>query len=161
MLLWYYDFPNFPGGGPPDPLNERGEPPLILSPLAASAHIIPSTFYAPPVLGYSGSGPANVYHISNKHFHSNKHPCHLFRKKYYIDLHIVHQGPVVQSIVSLTSLLSGRMIKCFTTSLPNTLIFFVEKMREAFALQKPSHIFSTKNIGKFQILTFEILRNIN
>ena len=31
--------------------------------------------------------------------------------------------------------------------------FFVEKMREAFA----SHIFSTKNIGEFQLLTFEIL----
>ena len=43
------------------------------------------------------------------------------------------------------------------TLLPNTLIFFVEKMREAFALQKASHIFSTKNIGIFEILTFEIL----
>ena len=39
------------------------------------------------------------------------------------------------------------------TLLPNTLIFFIEKMREA----KASHIFSTKNIGIFQILTFEIL----
>ena len=28
------------------------------------------------------------------------------------------------------------MVKCFMTLLPNTLIFFVEKMREAFALQK-------------------------
>ena len=45
-------------------------------------------------------------------------------------------GTVVQSIVSLTSLLRGQLMKCFTTSLPNTLIFFVEKMREAFALQK-------------------------
>ena len=26
-----------------------------------------------------------------------------------------HQGPVVQSIVSLTSSLSGQLIKCFTT----------------------------------------------
>ena len=46
------------------------------------------------------------------------------------------QGPVVQSIVSLTSSLSGQLVKCFTTSSLNTLIFFVEKMREAFALQK-------------------------
>ena len=30
-------------------------------------------------------------------------------------------------------------------------------MREAFALPKASHIFSTKHIGKFKILTFEIL----
>ena len=37
------------------------------------------------------------------------------------------------------------------SSLLNTQIFFLEKMREA------SHIFSTKNIGIFQVLAFEIL----
>ena len=57
------------------------------------------------------------------------------------------QGPVVQSIVSLTSSLRGQLFKCFMTSSPNTLIFFIEKMRVA----------STKNNGIFQILTFEIL----
>ena len=36
-------------------------------------------------------------------------------------------------------------------------IFFVEKMREAFAMQKLLTFFSTRNIGKFQIFTFEIL----
>ena len=46
------------------------------------------------------------------------------------------QGPVVQSIISLTSSLRGQLVKCFTTLLPNILIFFVEKLREAFALQK-------------------------
>ena len=35
--------------------------------------------------------------------------------------------------------------------------FVEKKMREAFALQKASHIFSTKNIGVCQTLTFEIL----
>ena len=64
---------------------------------------------------------------------------------------MLDQGPVVQSIVSLTSSLRGQLVKCFKTLLPNTLIFFVEKMREA------SHIFSSKNIGIFQILAFEIL----
>ena len=44
-------------------------------------------------------------------------------------------GPVVQSIVSLTSSLRGQLVKCLTTLLPNTQIFFVEKMREAFAMQ--------------------------
>ena len=67
------------------------------------------------------------------------------------------QGPVVQSIVSLTSLLRGQLIKWFTSIFSNTLIFFVGKMRDAFALQKLLTFFSTKNIGKFQILTFEIL----
>ena len=52
-------------------------------------------------------------------------------------------GPVV----SLTTSLRGQLVKCFTTLSPNTLNFFVEKMREAFALQ---------NIGVFEI-SFEIL----
>ena len=78
--------------------------------------------------------------------------------KYYRHIQmssVIEQGPVVQSIVSLKSSLRGQLVKCFTTLLPNTHIFFVEKMREAFA--KASHIFSTKNNGVFQILTFEIL----
>ena len=53
-------------------------------------------------------------------------------------------GPVVQSIVSLTSSLRGQLVKCFTTLLPNTLIIFVEKMREAFALQKLLTFFQQK-----------------
>ena len=57
---------------------------------------------------------------------------------------IINLGPVVQSIISLTSSLRGQLVKCFTTLSPNTLIFFVEKVREAF---KASHMFSTKNIG--------------
>ena len=52
-----------------------------------------------------------------------------------------HQGPVVQSIVSLTSLLRGQLVKCFTTLCPNTLIFFVEKMKEALSF---SHFFNKK-----------------
>ena len=44
------------------------------------------------------------------------------------------QGPVVQSIVSLTSFLRGQLVKCFMTLLLHiyTLMFFVEKIREAF-----------------------------
>ena len=54
------------------------------------------------------------------------------------------QGPVVQSFVSLTNPLRGQLVKCFTTLYPNTLIFFVEKMREAFALQKLLTFFQQK-----------------
>ena len=62
--------------------------------------------------------------------------CSCFKNK--------HQGPVVQSIVSLTSSLRGQLVKCFTTLLSNTMIFFVEKMREAFALQKLLTFFQQK-----------------
>ena len=36
-------------------------------------------------------------------------------------------GPVVQSIVSLTTLLKGQLIKCSATLLPKTLIFLLKK----------------------------------
>ena len=75
----------------------------------------------------------------------------------WTDNTLEQQGPVVQSIVSLTSLLRGQLVKCFTTLLPNTLIFFDEKMREVFALQKLLTFFSAKNIGIFEKLTSENL----
>ena len=60
-------------------------------------------------------------------------------------------GPVVQSIVSLTSSLRGQLVKRFMTLLPNRpSIFFVEKIREA------SHIFPTKILAyfRYQCLNF-------
>ena len=66
-------------------------------------------------------------------------------------------GPVVQSIVSLTSSLRGQLVKYFMTLSPNKQIFFVHKMREAFAMQNLLTFFQQKNIGVFEILTFEIL----
>ena len=66
---------------------------------------------------------------------------------------LYHQGPDVQSIISLTSSLRGHFVKLFMTLLQNTLIFFAEKLR----VQKLLTFFSTKNFGAFEILTFEIL----
>ena len=60
----------------------------------------------------------------------------------------LHPGPVVQGIVSLTSSLKGQLVKCFTTKLLNTLILFVEKIGEAFALQKLLTFFN-KNISVY------------
>ena len=77
---------------------------------------------------------------------------HYFNSQRFCNL-----GPVVQSIVSLTSPLRGQLVKCFTNLEPVKLKFFVEKMREAFALQKLLTFFQQKNIGIFEILTFEIL----
>ena len=56
-------------------------------------------------------------------------------------------GPVVQSIVSLTSSLRGQLVKCCMTLLLNTLIFFVEKMGTAFALQKLLTFFQQKMLA--------------
>ena len=75
--------------------------------------------------------------------------CYFFillslKEKLYPSLFIFYLGPVVQSILSLTSSLRGQLVKCFTTLQPNTLKFFVEKMREAFALQKLITFFQQK-----------------
>ena len=59
-------------------------------------------------------------------------------------------GPVVQSIISLTSSLRGQLVKGFKTLLLNTLIFLVEKMREAFALQKLLTFFQPKILAYFR-----------
>ena len=53
-------------------------------------------------------------------------------------------GPVVQSIVSLTSSFRGQLVKCFTTLIPTILIFFVEKNVRSFCTAKASHVFSIK-----------------
>ena len=75
---------------------------------------------------------------------------------FYQEFTFVNQGPVVQSIVSLTSSLRGELVKCYTTLKPNTLIFLLKKMREAFALQKASYIFSTKMFSNFnETLTYD------
>ena len=67
-----------------------------------------------------------------------------------------NQGPVVQSIVSLTTSLRGQLVKYMPTKLSNTLIFCWKKVR-IFCSAKDSHIFSTKNINVFVIITLENL----
>ena len=54
------------------------------------------------------------------------------------------QGPVVQSIVSLTTSLRRHFVKYMLTTLSNPLSFFVEKMCESFAVQKILTFFQQK-----------------
>ena len=67
------------------------------------------------------------------------------------------QGPVVQSIVSLTSSLRGQLSKCFASFITKYTDIFCGKNEKSFCTAKAFHIFSTKNTGIFEILTFEIL----
>ena len=53
------------------------------------------------------------------------------------------QGPVIQSMVSLTSWLRGQLLKCFTILLPNTLIFLLKKWEKLLQCKSFSH-FSNK-----------------
>ena len=57
------------------------------------------------------------------------------------------QGPVVQSVVSLTSSLRVISLTVLADSIYNILIFFAEKMWVAFACK--THMFSAKNFSIF------------
>ena len=59
-------------------------------------------------------------------------------------MHFVNLGPVVQSVVSLTSSLRGISLTVLADSIYNILIFFAEKMWVAFVLQKLLTFFQQK-----------------
>ena len=58
-------------------------------------------------------------------------------------------GPVVQSIVSLTSSLRVILLTVLADSIHNILIFFAEKNVSCFCTAKATHIFSAKNFSIF------------
>ena len=63
-----------------------------------------------------------------------------------------NQGPVVQSIVSLTSLSVVEMFCFFLVStMSNSQVFLLKKMWVAFANAKATHIFFSKNISIYAI----------
>ena len=55
-----------------------------------------------------------------------------------------YQGPVVQSVISLTSSLRAISLTVLADSIHNILIFFAEKMWVAFAMQKLLTFFQQK-----------------
>ena len=59
-------------------------------------------------------------------------------------------GTVVQSVVSLTSLVRVISLTALADSIYNTLIFFAEKKNvSSFCTAKATHIFSAKNFSVF------------
>ena len=71
---------------------------------------------------------------------------------------LIVQGPVFQSIVSLTSLFRVIPLTVLADSIHNILIFFAEKMWAAFALQKLLTFFFSK---KFQHICVSLKVNFN
>ena len=69
-----------------------------------------------------------------------------------------NQGPVVQSVVSLTSSLRVILLTVLADSIYNIMKFFAEKMWVAFALQKLLTFFSAK---KFQHICVSLDVNFN
>ena len=67
-------------------------------------------------------------------------------------------GPVVQSLVSPTTLLRCQHVKYMPTKLSSTLLFFCWKNVGFFCTAKDSLFFQQKNKSVFVIFTFENLR---
>ena len=65
------------------------------------------------------------------------------------------QGPVVQSVVSLTSSLRVISLTILAASIHSILIFFAEKMWVAFALQKLPTFFQQKISAYLRITWFK------
>ena len=97
-------------------------------------------------------GNDSDYEADDDSSHSQSCPHWLLRlslatfakRSNFSDILFPFLGPVVQSIISLTSSLRDQLVKCFTTLLPNKLIFLLKKMRKAFALQKLFTVFQPK-----------------
>ena len=78
-----------------------------------------------------------------------------------------HLGPVIQSIISLTSSLRVISLTVSADSIHNILIFFAEKMWVAFACKSYSHFFSKKfqhicvwlDVNFNELLTNDIVNN--
>ena len=66
-------------------------------------------------------------------------------------------GPVVQSIVSLTSSLVVKMLTVLVSSISNSQVYVLKKMWVAFA--KATHIFFSKNISIYAIFKNQSFNN--
>ena len=62
-----------------------------------------------------------------------------------------YQGPVVQSVVSLTSSLVVKLLTVLVSTIPNSQVFLLKKMWVAFANAKTPHIFFSQNISVYAI----------
>ena len=71
---------------------------------------------------------------------------------FYDRINTIYQGPVVQSIVSLTSSLRAISLTILSDSIYNCLKFFAEKMWVAFALQKLLTFFQQKISAYLRII---------
>ena len=89
-------------------------------------------------------------HRNDLYITSHKRQCK--RHEVYTTLHSVHLGPVVQSVVILTSSLRVISLTVLADSIHNILKFFAEKMWVAFALQKLLKFFQ-QNISAYLRIT--------
>ena len=71
------------------------------------------------------------------------------------------QGPVVQSVVSLTTSLRVISLTVLADSIYNIMIFFAEKMWVAFALQKLLTFFQQKISAYLRITPCKFWRIVN
>ena len=72
-----------------------------------------------------------------------------------------HQGPVVHSIVSLTSSLVVKMLTVLVSIISNSQVFLLKKMRVAFANAKATHFFPAKILSYMPYVMNKVLTLTN
>ena len=65
-------------------------------------------------------------------------------------------GPVVQSVISLKSLLRVKLLTVLVSTISNLQAFFLKKMWVAFANAKATHIFSEKILAYMPYLMIKV-----
>ena len=99
-----------------------------------------------------------IFYLKNFHFLVVKCLVYLNRRvfimqsfsRFFFVLFLTHhQGPVVQSVVSLTSSLRVITLTVLAISIYNIQIFLAEKNVSSFCTAKATHIFSAKNFSIF------------
>ena len=70
----------------------------------------------------------------------------------------IYLGPVVQSVVSLTSLFVMKILTVLVSTISNSQVFLLKKMWVAFA--KATHIFCSKNISIYVIYNDQSFNNM-
>ena len=77
----------------------------------------------------------------------------------FYSYHVAHQGPVVQSVVSLTNSLRVISLTVLADSIHNILIFFAEKMQKllTFFSKKFQHIYVSLDVNFNKSLTKDVI----
>ena len=93
----------------------------------------------------------------NTHTHTKKNTKLRIKRNKQMHGKSIDQGPVVQSIVSLTKSLVNDSLSLLVRLKSSVLICFAERNVRSFCTAKAPHIFSTKNGSVFMYNMFEIL----
>ena len=100
-----------------------------------------------------------IENIYRYHLLSGAMRISLFHKGLLKIIFICKQGPVVQSIVSITSLLVVKLLAVLVRTISNSQVFLLKNVSSFCKCKSYSH-FSSKNISKYAIFNDQSFNNM-